>query len=122
MKPGQSAVIHWLDEDRSIAPRLLDLGFAPGTSVTCTLSRNNGKISAFFVRNALIALRQEDSQNILVELLSEQKAEENQAVAEIQEMNVTAENTEDTKIENPAKANELAENREKDSENCQEGM
>ena len=67
LKPSQSAVIRWLSDDRSITVRLLDLGFTPGTAVTCTLSRSHGAISAFLVRNAVIALRREDSRLILAE-------------------------------------------------------
>ena len=69
LMPGQSAVIHWLPEQSSIVFRLLDLGFVPGATVTCTLRRGHGAISAFLVRNAVIALRREDSQMILAELI-----------------------------------------------------
>ena len=69
LMPGQSAVIHWLPEQSSIVFRLLDLGFVPGATVTCTLRRCHGAISAFLVRNAVIALRREDSQMILAELI-----------------------------------------------------
>ena len=65
LTPGQSAVIHWLPEQPAIVSRLLDLGFVPGAAVTCTLRRGNGSISAFLVRNAVIALRKEDAQLIL---------------------------------------------------------
>ena len=69
LTPGQSAVIHWLPEQPAIVSRLLDLGFVPGAAVTCTLRRGNGSISAFLVRNAVIALRKEDALLILAELL-----------------------------------------------------
>ena len=69
LTPGQSAVIHWLPEQPAIVSRLLDLGFVPGAAVTCTLRRGNGSISAFLVRNAVIALRKEDAQLILAEPL-----------------------------------------------------
>lgn len=69
LTPGQSAVIHWLPEQPAIVSRLLDLGFVPGSTVTCTLRRGHGSISAFLVRNAVIALRKEDAQLILAELL-----------------------------------------------------
>lgn len=67
MKPGQSAIVRWLSDDRAISPRLMDLGFTPGAPVICTLSRNHGELSAFLVRNAQIALRREDADLILVE-------------------------------------------------------
>lgn len=67
IKPGQSAVVRWLPEDRTGTSRLMDLGFIPGASVTCTLRRNHGELSAFLIRNAQIALRREDSELILAE-------------------------------------------------------
>ena len=67
LMPGQSAVIHWLPEQPDIVFRLLDLGFVPEATVTCILRRGHGAISAFLVRNAVIALRREDSQMILAE-------------------------------------------------------
>ena len=69
LMPVQSAVIHWLPEQPAIVSRLLDLGFVPGAAVTCTLRRGHGNISAFLVRNAVIAIRKEDSQLILAEPL-----------------------------------------------------
>lgn len=66
MNPGQTAVISWLSDNKSISKRLLDLGFAPGSAVTCILSKCQGELSAFFVRGAVIALRREDAELVLV--------------------------------------------------------
>ena len=37
MNIGQTAEICWLSDNKSITGRLLDLGFEPGTRVTCIL-------------------------------------------------------------------------------------
>lgn len=66
MNPGQTALISWLSDNKSISGRLLDLGFAPGSTVTCILKRSGGELSAFFVRGAVIALRREDAELVLV--------------------------------------------------------
>lgn len=69
--PGQTIVIEWLANDRNMAERLTDLGFEIGAIITCVLKKGNGEIAAYLVRNAVIALRKEDSQMILVkEVLS----------------------------------------------------
>ena len=67
MLPGQTARISWLSDDKSISKRLLDLGFEPGSCVSCVLRKKGGEISAFFIRGSVIALRREDAQLILVE-------------------------------------------------------
>lgn len=64
--PGQTITIEWLANDRNMAERLTDLGFEIGATVTCVLKKGNGEIAAYLVRNAVIALRKEDSQMILV--------------------------------------------------------
>lgn len=76
MSIGQSAVISWLANDKSISKRLSDLGFEPGGTVTCILKKCGGELSAYFVRGALIALRREDAELVLVDdLVREQEAE-----------------------------------------------
>lgn len=67
MTLGQTAVISWLSDNKSISKRLSDLGFSPGSPVTCVLNKGGGELSAFFVRGAVIALRREDSELVLVQ-------------------------------------------------------
>lgn len=64
---GQTAVISWLSDNKSISTRLLDLGFSPGSPVTCVLRKGGGDLAAFFVRGAVIALRREDSDLVFVQ-------------------------------------------------------
>lgn len=66
MAMGQTAFVSWLSENKSISSRLADLGFEPGAHVTCVLKKHGGELSAFLVRGAVIALRREDAQLILV--------------------------------------------------------
>ncbi|WP_366925808.1 FeoA family protein [uncultured Clostridium sp.] len=66
MSIGQTAVICWLSDNKSITGRLLDLGFEPGTSVTCILRKCDGELSAFLIKGAVIALRREDADLIFI--------------------------------------------------------
>ena len=66
MNLGQTAEICWLADNRSITGRLLDLGFEPGTKVTCMLKKRGGQLSAFLVKGAVIALRREDADLVFI--------------------------------------------------------
>lgn len=48
--------------------RLLDLGFVPGTKVKTVLSDFSGKLKAYEIRNTVIALRNTDSEKIVVKM------------------------------------------------------
>lgn len=79
MKIGQTARIVWLSDDSdtsvcspeskytSIRCRLLDLGFEPGSLVTCMLKKNGDALSAYLIKGAVIALRREASDQVIVE-------------------------------------------------------
>lgn len=62
----QSAEIFWLSDHKPVSMRLLDLGFEPGTRVTCVLKRGKDELSAFLVKGTVIALRREDAEIVLV--------------------------------------------------------
>ena len=66
MKIGQTAEICWLADHKAITKRLLDLGFEPGARVGCVLTKHGGEISAYWIKGAVIALRREDAELILV--------------------------------------------------------
>lgn len=66
MIPQQTAAVSWLSDQKSISKRLADLGFEPGAPVTCVLRKVNGELSAFLIRGAVIALRREDAELVLV--------------------------------------------------------
>lgn len=48
--------------------RLLDLGFVPGTKVKTVLLDFSGNLKAYEIRNTVIALRDSDSEKIVVKM------------------------------------------------------
>lgn len=66
ISPGQSAVINTLCCTGSMRRRLLDIGLIQDTKVECIGRSPGGDPSAFLIRGAVIAIRSEDSKNILV--------------------------------------------------------
>ncbi len=69
LKPGEEAVLIKISDTISTARRLAELGFLPGTKITCILSKKGGETSAFDLRGTMIALRKEDSSQIAIHLL-----------------------------------------------------
>ncbi|MEZ3426311.1 MAG: ferrous iron transport protein A [Lachnospiraceae bacterium] len=67
LAPGESAVIKKLYCSGSIRRRLLDIGMTEFTKVVCVGAAPTGDPKAFLIRGAVIALRREDSINILIE-------------------------------------------------------
>lgn len=66
LKEGDSGVVARLCATGSMRRRLLDLGLIEGTRVWCTQKSPWGDPIAYAVRGAIIALRVEDAQDILV--------------------------------------------------------
>lgn len=66
LKEGQSARVESIAARGSMRRRLQDIGLISGTRVTCLGRSPFGDPSAFLIRGAAIALREEDSRNILV--------------------------------------------------------
>ncbi len=66
LKPGEYGVVEGIAQESKIKKRLLDLGLIPGTEILCIIKSPLGDPTAYFVRGALIALRCEDSQNIIL--------------------------------------------------------
>ncbi len=69
LKVGRSAKVIQINNTGSIRRRLLDLGLIPGTIIKAELANPFQDPIAYQIRNALIAIRKEDSRNILVEEL-----------------------------------------------------
>ena len=67
LKIGEWGIIDNISPDCSLYRRLLDLGLVPGTKISCALKSPLGDPVAYFVRGALIAIRCEDSQNIILQ-------------------------------------------------------
>lgn len=66
LKQGQIAKVIKLMSDGSIRRRLLDIGLIEGTEVECLQKSPAGDPVAYLIRGAVIALRSEDSSNILI--------------------------------------------------------
>lgn len=66
LKLGQSAKVRTLLSGGSIRRRLQDIGVIEGTVIECLQKSPAGDPTAYLIRGAVIALRSEDSSNILV--------------------------------------------------------
>ena len=67
LRVGQYATVKRLQGFGSLRRRLQDLGMIPGTKIECVLKNPSGDPIAYFVRGAVIALRNRDSKEILVQ-------------------------------------------------------
>ncbi len=68
VKPGQKARVTSLCAKGAIRRRLLDIGLIENTEIECLGVSPCGDPAAFLIRGAVIALRREDSKNILVSI------------------------------------------------------
>lgn len=66
LKKGQKCLIDKILPQSDISRRLLDIGLTKGTLVECVALSPQGDPKAFLIRGAVIALRREDCQNILI--------------------------------------------------------
>ena len=66
LSPGEKGRVLTLNSGEGIRRRLLDIGLIPGTLVTCVFKSPWGDPSAYLIRGALIALRNEDADKITV--------------------------------------------------------
>ena len=69
--PLGKKVIEKILSEGSIRRRLLDIGLSKGTMVYSTLKNPGGNLVAYMIRGALIAIRNDDTKNILVRGYSE---------------------------------------------------
>ena len=66
LEPGRSAVIEELSVYGEQRRRLQDIGLIEGTRVTCLQKSPGGGPTAYLIRGAVIALRQEDTRQIWI--------------------------------------------------------
>ena len=66
LKVGGKAKVLSVDADTNIKRRLQDIGLINGTTVECLYKSPLGDPKAFLIRGAVIALRREDSSNIVI--------------------------------------------------------
>ncbi len=68
LKVGEEGVVKEYNKGSGLHQRLMDIGLIKGTKVSCLLKGPSGDPSAFLIRGAVIALRNEDCSYILVEV------------------------------------------------------
>jgi len=66
LKEGQIAQVESILPASNIRRRLQDIGLISGTKVECLQQSPSGDPVAYSIRGATIAIRREDSKNILV--------------------------------------------------------
>ncbi|HBL84442.1 MAG: iron transporter FeoA [Clostridiales bacterium GWF2_38_85] len=66
LKQGQIGKVNSLLSTGSMRRRLQDIGLIEGTDVECLQKSPAGDPIAYLIRGAVIALRSEDSSNILI--------------------------------------------------------
>lgn len=67
IKLGEKACITEISKESSIMRRLLDIGLIPGTKVECVLVSPMKNPKAYMIRGAVIAIRNEDANDIEIE-------------------------------------------------------
>ena len=65
---GETGIVSNILSTGSIRRRLQDIGLIEGTNVKCMQKSPSGDPVAYNIRGAVIALRTEDSGNILIEM------------------------------------------------------
>ncbi|MCL2322402.1 MAG: ferrous iron transport protein A [Oscillospiraceae bacterium] len=66
---GKTVKIKYLSSKGSIRRRLLDIGLIEGTNILSLYKGPSGDPTAYLVRGAVIAIREDDSSNIFVEIV-----------------------------------------------------
>lgn len=66
ISPGEAAVIAEILTEGSMRRRLLDIGLIPGTRIECIGKSPFGDPKAFLIRGAVIAIRSEDCNGIII--------------------------------------------------------
>ncbi len=64
---GQKGIITSV-ADTDLSERLFDLGFIPGTPVSCLFAAPSGNPRAYLIRGTVIALRNQDAIGIKAEI------------------------------------------------------
>lgn len=69
IKVGDKVIIKKVNANDNIKRRLLDIGLIEGTKVECILKSFFNDPLAYLIRGTIIAIRKEDSDKILVDLV-----------------------------------------------------
>ncbi|MEE1026602.1 MAG: FeoA family protein [Acutalibacteraceae bacterium] len=68
MGVGQRGTVTAVKVEGAMLRRLLDIGIVSGTKLSCVMKSPLGDPTAYLIRGALIALRKEDSEKIIIKL------------------------------------------------------
>lgn len=66
LKINETAFINKLNITDNFRRRLLDLGFVTGSKITALYKSPSGNPTAYFIKGAVIAIRDEDAKNIKI--------------------------------------------------------
>lgn len=66
INPGERATVKYLQNTGSMRRRFLDIGLVKDTNVECLGRSPGGDPTAYLIRGAVIAIRSEDSKNIII--------------------------------------------------------
>ncbi|MBR7184397.1 MAG: ferrous iron transport protein A [Clostridia bacterium] len=64
LAPGERGTVTALTADAGMRRRLLDIGFIPGTPVTCIGRSPFGDPAAYLIRGTVIAIRKKDGRTV----------------------------------------------------------
>lgn len=64
LRPGEKGVVEKLETEGSMRRRLQDIGVISGTELECVGRSPGGDPAAYFIKGAVIALRDEDSRGV----------------------------------------------------------
>ena len=67
----EEGIVRKIDVVGSIKRRLLDIGIIPGTRIKCLFSSPFNDPKAYLIRGIVVALREEETKNIMVEKLGD---------------------------------------------------
>ena len=66
IKKDKECIIEILNVDNNMKRRFLDLGIIPGTKIKKVLTDYSKKMSAYYIKGSLIAIRNKDTEGIKV--------------------------------------------------------
>lgn len=68
LKVGEEAIVKKINSAPNIHRRLLDIGLIKNTKIECVLISPAGDPKAYKIRGAIIAIRNEDAEGIIIEM------------------------------------------------------
>ena len=69
LKISDKCIVKSVRSSDNIKRRLLDIGLTPGTMVEVVLENPGRNLKAYMIRGSLIAIRNSDSKDVLVDII-----------------------------------------------------